>query len=191
MPRTGRPKEALELTDEERKQLLRWSRRAKSAQSLALRSRIVVASADGVDNKAVADKLGCSPSTVLLPTPSAHATTMRERNANDCADFARRDQRSNCLRSSSVSSNASLGRPVLGITKSTTYPLNLRRDTLGSLHGSHNEEHGRAPRSGVRRTQLGPRRSRGPGADPLGECGPCPGAGRTTLRRGDREALRR
>src|SRR5680860_620924 len=64
MPRTGRPKEALELTDEERKQLLRWSRRAKSAQSLALRSRIVVACADGVDNKTVADKLGCSPATV-------------------------------------------------------------------------------------------------------------------------------
>src|SRR4029453_13899130 len=34
-----------------------------------------------------------SPATCLLSTPSAHASTMRERNANACADFARRDQR--------------------------------------------------------------------------------------------------
>ena len=33
MARTGRPKEVLELTEEEREQLARWSRRAKSAQS--------------------------------------------------------------------------------------------------------------------------------------------------------------
>src|SRR5437667_372579 len=38
MARTGRPKAVLELTGEERAQLLRWSRRAKSAQALALRS---------------------------------------------------------------------------------------------------------------------------------------------------------
>jgi len=64
MARTGRPKEALELIDQEREQLLRWSRRAKSSQSLALRSRIVLMCADGVDNKTVAGKLGCSPATV-------------------------------------------------------------------------------------------------------------------------------
>ena len=64
MPRTGRPKEALVLSDEERVQLVRWSRRAKSAQSLALRSRIVLACADGAANKAVAATLGCSPATV-------------------------------------------------------------------------------------------------------------------------------
>jgi len=64
MARTGRPKEALVLTDEERVQLVRWSRRAKSAQSLALRSRIVLACADGTANKAVAATLGCSPATV-------------------------------------------------------------------------------------------------------------------------------
>lgn len=55
---------ALDLTEEEREQLVRWSRRAKSAQSLALRSRIVLACADGTANKAVAVKLGCSPATV-------------------------------------------------------------------------------------------------------------------------------
>lgn len=41
----------LVLTDEERAQLLRWSRRRRSSQALALRSRIVLACADGTDNK--------------------------------------------------------------------------------------------------------------------------------------------
>lgn len=66
MPRTGRPTTELVLSDEERETLLRWSRRAKSSQALALalRSRIVLACADGVDNKAVAGQLGCSAVTV-------------------------------------------------------------------------------------------------------------------------------
>jgi len=54
----------LALTEEERAQLVRWSRRAKSSQALALRSRIVLACADGVDNKAVAGRLGCAAATV-------------------------------------------------------------------------------------------------------------------------------
>jgi len=54
----------LELAEGERDQLLRWSRRATSAQSLALRSRIVLACADGLDNKQVAAKLGIVPATV-------------------------------------------------------------------------------------------------------------------------------
>lgn len=37
-----RPKTGLVLTDDEREQLTRWSRRAKSAQALALRSKIVL-----------------------------------------------------------------------------------------------------------------------------------------------------
>lgn len=57
MPRTGRPKTELVLSDEERETLLRWSRRAKSSQALALRSRIVLACADGVDNKSVAGRV--------------------------------------------------------------------------------------------------------------------------------------
>ena len=44
--------------------MLRWARRAKSAQALALRSRIVLACADGLDNKAVAARLRVSPATV-------------------------------------------------------------------------------------------------------------------------------
>jgi len=54
----------LELAAEERERLVRWSRRAKSAQSLALRSKIVLACADGLDNKQVAAKLGVVPATV-------------------------------------------------------------------------------------------------------------------------------
>jgi transposase/transcriptional regulator with XRE-family HTH domain len=64
MARTGRPKAVLVLTGEEREQLVRWSRRHKSSQALALRSRIVLACADGVDNKAVAAQLGCAAATV-------------------------------------------------------------------------------------------------------------------------------
>ena len=64
MTRTGRPKAELTLTDDERERLVRWSRRAKSAQFLALRSRIVLACADGLNNQQVAAKLGVVPATV-------------------------------------------------------------------------------------------------------------------------------
>ena len=53
------------LTDEEREQLVRWSRRAKSSQALALRSRIVLACAEpGVTNAQVAAELGVAGNTV-------------------------------------------------------------------------------------------------------------------------------
>jgi len=64
MSRTGRPKAELVLTADEREQLLRWSRRRKSSQALALRSRIVLACAGGADNKTVAAELGCAAATV-------------------------------------------------------------------------------------------------------------------------------
>ena len=64
MARTGRPKAELVLTDAEREQLVRWSRRAKSSQALALRSRIVLACADGLDNTSAAARVGCSLATV-------------------------------------------------------------------------------------------------------------------------------
>jgi len=54
----------LELTSDERDQLTRWSRRHRSAQALALRSRIVLACADGLDNRAVGAALRCHPTTV-------------------------------------------------------------------------------------------------------------------------------
>src|SRR3954467_2342563 len=64
MARTGRPTAPLVLTDEERATLLRWSRRAKSAQVLAMRSRIVLACAEGGSNTDVATALGVHLSTV-------------------------------------------------------------------------------------------------------------------------------
>lgn len=64
MARTGRPKSELTLTEDERAQLMRWSRRAQSAQSLALRSQIVLACAGGTDNKSVAEQLNCAAATV-------------------------------------------------------------------------------------------------------------------------------
>jgi transposase len=57
-PRPGRPKAGLELTGAERAQLEQRARRAKSAQALAQRARIVLACAGGKDNKAVAAELG-------------------------------------------------------------------------------------------------------------------------------------
>lgn len=64
MARTGRPKAELVLSDVERDTLVRWSRRAKTAQVLALRSRIVLACAEGVTNKDVAVALRVRPQTV-------------------------------------------------------------------------------------------------------------------------------
>ena len=64
MARTGRPKTELTLTQDEREQLVRWSRRAKSSQALALRSKIVLSCAKGMDSKSVAAQLNCAEATV-------------------------------------------------------------------------------------------------------------------------------
>jgi transposase len=64
MARTGRPKAELVLSAEERETLTRWSRRAKSSQVLAMRSRIVLACAEGGSNANVAKDLGVHLSTV-------------------------------------------------------------------------------------------------------------------------------
>lgn len=63
-PRSGRPKAGLVLTDAERNQLTRWARRGKTPQALALRARIVLACAEGMDNKAVAAGLRTTEHTV-------------------------------------------------------------------------------------------------------------------------------
>src|SRR6266487_79638 len=64
MPKTGRPKAELVLSDAERDTLTRWSRRANSAQALALRCRIVLTCADGLSNVEVALRLGVARPTV-------------------------------------------------------------------------------------------------------------------------------
>jgi transposase len=54
----------LDLTDDERRVLEAWTRRRKTAQALALRSRIILACADRAPNQAVAADLGVSRDTV-------------------------------------------------------------------------------------------------------------------------------
>jgi transposase len=63
-PRPGRRKADLVVTDAERDQLQRWARRAKTSQVLALRARIVLACAEGRENKAVAAELRTSEHNV-------------------------------------------------------------------------------------------------------------------------------
>jgi len=60
----GRPLAALNVTDSDREELERWTRRQKSANALATRARIVLRSASGQSNTEIAAQLGLSPHTV-------------------------------------------------------------------------------------------------------------------------------
>ncbi len=60
----GRPKAAIKLTEDEQQMLTSWTRRAKSAQALALRARIVLRCAAGETNSAVAEQLHITKQTV-------------------------------------------------------------------------------------------------------------------------------
>lgn len=64
MARRGRKLVSFELTDEERETLERFVRRRKTAQHLALRSRIVLRCAQGVANREVAKQLNVNEATV-------------------------------------------------------------------------------------------------------------------------------
>ena len=56
--RTGRPKQPLILSAEERDQLESLVHRARSQPLLARRARVVLACAEGLDNKTAARKVG-------------------------------------------------------------------------------------------------------------------------------------
>jgi len=60
----GPPKSELVLTDEERVTLERLVSRRKSAQALAMRARIVLRCAAGLNNRQVAQELGVSDGMV-------------------------------------------------------------------------------------------------------------------------------
>jgi len=62
--RIGRPKTPIELSSEEAQVLRGWTRRLKSAQALALRSRIVLLCAEGRTNSEVAAILQVTRQTV-------------------------------------------------------------------------------------------------------------------------------
>src|ERR1700680_563809 len=54
------------LTDEDRRQLLSWSRGRSTPHRLVMRSEIVLMSAEGLQNKRIAEKLHARPKTVTL-----------------------------------------------------------------------------------------------------------------------------
>ena len=62
--RLGRPKVALILTDDERVRLDSSAHRSRTAPHVARRARIILACAEGHDNKAVAKRLRMSQTTV-------------------------------------------------------------------------------------------------------------------------------
>jgi transposase len=63
-PTRGRPKAPLAVTADDRQTLERWTRRRRTAQGLALRSRIVLRCASGVPNTQVAEELQVTNATV-------------------------------------------------------------------------------------------------------------------------------
>jgi transposase len=62
--RTGRPKKPLEIPAEDREKLSLMARRPKSAQSMAMRARIVLRCGEGLSNSEVARKLHVTGATV-------------------------------------------------------------------------------------------------------------------------------
>jgi transposase len=64
MARTGRPKVALTVTDDERAELERLTKRVRTNRDLAFRARVVLACLDEPSNTAVARRLRCTGRTV-------------------------------------------------------------------------------------------------------------------------------
>ena len=64
MARTGRPKAELVVTEAEREELGRLSKRIRTNRDIAFRARLILACADGSSNVAVAHRCRCEPHTV-------------------------------------------------------------------------------------------------------------------------------
>jgi len=64
MPKTGRPKKTLTLTDDERSALIRLTKRVRINRSLAFRARLVLACAEGSMNRVVARRYRTTNATV-------------------------------------------------------------------------------------------------------------------------------
>ncbi|MFQ5527658.1 MAG: IS630 family transposase [Thermoanaerobaculia bacterium] len=62
--RTGRPRAELVVSEQEKRELNSLARRSRTVPQLARRARIVLACAEGLDNKSVARKMRLSPKTV-------------------------------------------------------------------------------------------------------------------------------
>src|SRR2546429_1705836 len=62
--RTGRPKVALMVTEDERRRLESLAHRSRSAPQIARRARIILTCADGTAGKVVARRLRVTPGTV-------------------------------------------------------------------------------------------------------------------------------
>lgn len=62
----GRPKKPLVLTDDEREELLRLQRRARTNRRLAFRAKLILMSADGLASTVVADRCRTSNQTVCI-----------------------------------------------------------------------------------------------------------------------------
>ena len=63
MKRKGIPVPPVVLTEEEQETLERWARRPKTAQALAQRARMILASAEGMTDGAVAAEVGVTRQT--------------------------------------------------------------------------------------------------------------------------------
>jgi transposase len=64
MARNGRPKVALVITDDERAELLRLTKRSRTNREISFRARLVLACADEPSNSAVATRYRCTRGTV-------------------------------------------------------------------------------------------------------------------------------
>jgi transposase len=80
----GRPLVLFTLGAAQREQLRSWSRRAKTAQALAMRSRIVLLAADGLSNAEIARRQGCS-----LPTAGKWRRRFLDRGVDGLLDEPR------------------------------------------------------------------------------------------------------